>query len=115
VMVAAYLFIAVPVPLLFFARHPGFPLLFGWLFGFGLGADFMLIPLMAADLFGTHNLARVMGILLPVDAIAQTGCPLIVGTLYARTGNYASALGLVTALALLGVVSVSFLPARALP
>ena len=115
VMVAAYLFIAVPVPLLFFARHPGFPLLFGWLFGFGLGADFMLIPLMAADLFGTHNLARVMGILLPVDAIAQTGCPLIVGTLYARTGNYSSALGLVTALALLGVVSVSFLPARALP
>ena len=114
VMVAAYLFISLPLPLLFFVAHPEVPLLFGWLFGFGLGADYMLIPLMAADLFGTHTLARVMGVLLPADSIAQTACPLIVGTLYARAGNYASALVFVTALALLGVVSVAFLPARTL-
>jgi hypothetical protein len=35
-----------------------------------------------------------------------------VGTLYARAGNYASALVFVTALALLGAASISLLPAR---
>jgi MFS family permease len=112
VMVAAYLCISLPLPLLFIVARPGIPSLFGWLFGFGLGADYMLIPLMAADLFGTHSLARVMGILLPADSIAQTVCPLIVGTLYTRTGNYGSALVFVTVLALVGAAAVSFLPAR---
>jgi MFS family permease len=115
VMVAAYLFISLPLPLLYFAARPGVPILFGWTFGFGLGADFMLIPLMAADLFGTHTLARVMGILLPADSIAQTICPLIVGTLYTRSGNYGSALVFVMSLALVGAISVSFLPARSTP
>lgn len=112
VMVAAYLLIALAVPLLFFVGRSGVPLLFGGLFGFGLGADYMLIPLMAADLFGTHSLARVMGILLPADSIAQTVCPLLAGLLYARSGNYGLALIFISGLAAAGAAAVCFLPAR---
>lgn len=112
VMIASYILIAAPLPLLFLAARPGVPALFGALFGFGLGADYMLIPLMAAELFGTHSLARVMGILLPVNSITQTVCPLIAGVLYARTGNYQSALVFIIALAVLGAFAVCFLPVR---
>jgi MFS family permease len=112
VMIIAYLLIAFSLPLLFFASRPGMPLLFGGLFGFGLGADYMLIPLMAADLFGAHSLARVMGILLPADSIAQTVCPLIAGVLYTREQSYGPVLVFVTLLAIGGVLSVSFLPSK---
>lgn len=112
VMIAAYLLIALPLPLLFVVGKPGMPQLFGGLFGFGLGADYMLIPLMAADLFGTHSLARVMGILLPADSIAQTVCPLIAGALYARAGSYEPVLLFMIVLAVSGALAVCFLPAR---
>jgi MFS family permease len=112
VMLAAYLLIAMPLPLLFFVGQPHIPFLFGVLFGFGLGADYMLIPLMAADLFGTDSLTRVMGILLPADSIAQTVCPLLVGVLYTHARNYRSALFFVSALAALGAAAVCFLPAK---
>ncbi|HEY3936411.1 MAG TPA: MFS transporter [Bryobacteraceae bacterium] len=112
VMTAAYLLIALSLPLLFFARRPGVPLLFGGVFGFGLGADYMLIPLMAADLFGTHSLARVMGILLPADSIAQTVCPLLAGVLYSRAGSYGPVLVFVSVLAAAGALAVCFLPAK---
>jgi MFS family permease len=110
VMIAAYLAIALSLPLLFVASRPGVPFLFGIVFGFGLGADYMLIPLMAADLFGTNSLARVMGILLPADSIAQTVCPLLVGLLYSHSGSYQTALFFISALAILGAVALCFLP-----
>lgn len=112
VMVLAYLFISFSLPLLFLASHPGVPSLFGCLFGFGLGADYMLIPLMAADLFGTHALSRVMGILLPADSIAQTFCPLIAGALYTRFGNYVSSIVFVIALAVVGALAIALLPLK---
>jgi MFS family permease len=110
-MVAAYLFVALPIPLLFLVTRAGMPTLFGWLFGFGVGADYMLIPLMAAELFGSDSLARVMGFILPLDSIGQTCCPFLVGILRDRFGNYAAALIFVTALALAGVISITLLPA----
>jgi MFS family permease len=110
VMIAAYLAIALSLPLLFVAARPGVPFLFGVVFGFGLGADYMLIPLVAADLFGTNSLARVMGVLLPADSIAQTVCPLLVGLLYSHSGSYQTALLFISVLAMLGAVALCFLP-----
>ena len=112
VMIASYILIAAPLPLLFVAGRPSVPVLFGALFGFGLGADYMLIPLMAAELFGTHSLARVMGVLLPVNSITQTVCPLLAGALYTSTGNYRSALIFIIALAVAGAGAICFLPLR---
>ncbi|WP_321476896.1 MFS transporter [uncultured Paludibaculum sp.] len=110
VMLAAYLFVALPLPLLFVIEQPGAPELFAVLFGFGLGADFMLIPLMAAQLFGANSLARVMGIVLPVDSIAQTCFPFLLGLMRDRLGDYHSGVVLVAALALAGATAVAFLP-----
>ena len=110
VMLAAYLFVAAPIPLLFEIARPGAPRLFALLFGFGLGADYMLIPLMAAQLFGPNSLARAMGLILPADSVGQTSFPFLLGFLHDRYGDYHYGLVLVIVLALSGALAVSMLP-----
>jgi len=80
-------------------------------FGFGLGADYMLIPLMAAQAFGANSLARAMGVILPADSIGQTCFPFLLGVLHDRFGNYHAGLILVASLALAGAVAIGMLPA----
>jgi len=110
VMLAAFLFIALPMPLLLVIHRAGAPELFALVFGFGLGADFMLIPLMAAQLFGANSLARSMGIILPLDSIGQTCFPVLLGFLRDRSGSYTAGVMLVGALALTGAAVVACLP-----
>jgi MFS family permease len=110
VMIAAYLFVALPIPLLYVIDQPGNPELFAIVFGFGLGADYMLIPLMAAHLFGPNSLARTMGIILPVDSIGQTCFPFLLGLLHDQQGDYRIGLAIVAGLALLGAAAISLLP-----
>ncbi len=112
VMVATYLLIALPIPLLYFVDRPTIPFWFAALFGFALGAVFMLIPLMGAELFGTNSLARVMGIILPVYTISQTGFPALLGYLHDRMGTYDVGLVMVFALAMAGAAAIAMLPAR---
>jgi MFS family permease len=61
VMIGTYALVTATIPLLLLVR-PGSEwslYAFAILFGFGMGADFMLIPLMAADQFGlTHLRSR---------------------------------------------------------
>lgn len=111
VMIAAYLFVALPIPLLYVIDRPGAPLLFAIVFGFGLGADYMLIPLMAAHLFGANSLARAMGIILPADSIGQTCFPFLLGLLHDRLGNYHLGLAVIAGLALAGALAIAMLPA----
>jgi nitrate/nitrite transporter NarK len=113
VMVASYLFVAASIPLLFIVDRPGVAPAFALLFGFGLGADYMMIPLMAAQLFGPNSLARAMGIILPVGSIGQTCCPFLLGVLRDHQRNYNAGLAVVIAVALVGAVSIMFLPSLA--
>ena len=48
----------------------------------------MIIPLMAADLFGLRALGRVMGIVLTADGVAEAVVPMTVATLRDHTGSY---------------------------
>jgi MFS-type transporter involved in bile tolerance (Atg22 family) len=71
----------------------------------------MIIPLMAADLFGTKALGRTMGIILVADGIAESLFPMLVGHLYdVTTKSYATGFIVVIVLASLGALIVSFLP-----
>jgi len=112
VMLAAYLFVAAPLPLLLIVNRPGMPMLFALLFGFGLGADYMLIPLMGAHLFGPNSLARVMGVVLPTDSIGQACFPFLLGVLRDHFGNYDTGIGVAIALAFGGAFAVALLPAE---
>jgi len=63
VMILIYTLVTGSIPLLYFSGSPGIIFLFAFIFGIGLGGDYMIIPLMAADLFGVRVMGRVMGII----------------------------------------------------
>jgi MFS family permease len=111
VMILIYLIVACTIPLLLLPDFPGRVYLFAFIFGIGLGGDYMIIPLMAADLFGIRALGRTMGIILVADGIAESLFPMLVGHLYdISTNGYTVGFTFLIGLALMGAVIVSFLP-----
>lgn len=112
VMVAAYLLVSLPVPLLFVIDQPSMTYLFGMAFGFGLGANYMLIPLMAAELFGTGTLARVMGIVWPFGQVGQATLPFFVGAMHDSAGTYDVALGAIFVIGMAGAGCIALLPRK---
>ena len=110
VMILIYLIVGGSIPLLLLPDFPGKIYLFAVIFGIGLGGDYMIIPLMAGDLFGVKILGRVMGIILVADGIAESLMPMLVGRLYDIAGNYAIGFTVLICIALAGAVIVSFLP-----
>jgi MFS family permease len=90
---------------------PGKIYIFAVVFGLGLGGDYMIIPLMAGDLFGVKALGRTMGIILVADGIAESVFPVLVGHLYNdEAKSYALGFTILVAVALIGVIFVSFSP-----
>jgi MFS-type transporter involved in bile tolerance (Atg22 family) len=71
----------------------------------------MIIPLMAADLFGVRALGRVMGIVLTADGVAEAVVPMTVATLRDQTGSYYAGFAVLMLLAALGALAVVGLPA----
>jgi MFS family permease len=112
VMLLVYVIVAASIPLMVFA--PSAPLLkvFAFLFGIGLGGDYMIIPLMAAELFGLRVMGRVMGVVLAADGVAEAVMPLAVGTLRDHDGSYSRGFLLLVALAATGALAVGLLPRR---
>jgi MFS family permease len=113
VMILIYLLVGFSIPLLLIPDFPGRIYIFAVIFGIGLGGDYMIIPLMAGDLFGVRILGRVMGIILVADGIAEAGMPMLVGRLYDKVGtNYIVGFIVLIVVALAGVAIVSLLPGK---
>ncbi len=111
VMILIYSLVTFSIPLLLLPDFPGRIYLFSVLFGIGLGGNYMIIPLMAADLFGVKALGRTMGIILVADGVAESIFPMLVGALYNDAAkSYAVGFVLLICLALTGAIIVSFLP-----
>ena len=109
VMILIYLIVGSSIPLLLMPDFPGRIYLFAVIFGIGLGGDYMIIPLMAGDLFGVRTLGRIMGIILVADGLAESLSPMFVGALYKSTNNYTLGFSVLIAIAVTGAIIVSFL------
>jgi nitrate/nitrite transporter NarK len=83
---------------------------FAVVFGLGLGGEYLIIPLMAAKLFGTAVLGRVMGIVLAADGMAEAVFPILAGHLRDTTGSYTLSWQVLAALAAVGAIAVALLP-----
>lgn len=113
VMLVTYVIVAIAIPTLFLVtpQNASFVYLFALIFGFAMGADYMLIPLMAADQFGLSSLARAMSAILPTDTISQFWFPYFVAWLQtALMGNYHHALWAVFGTAFIGAIAIGLLP-----
>jgi MFS family permease len=111
VMLLIYAIVAASIPLLFVADRPWARPLFAVLFGIGLGGDYMIIPLMAADLFGVATLGRLLGIVLTADGVGEAAAPMLVASIRDASGSYAGGFSVLIALAAIGALAVALLPA----
>jgi len=114
-MLAIYLLIAIAIPVLFFGKTESSLYLFAVLFGIGLGGDYMIIPLMTAELFGVQVLGRLMGVLLAAGGIAEALSPWWIGHLRDTSGSYSVSCVALVGMALLGALAVVALPSRREP
>jgi sugar phosphate permease len=112
VMLLIYLLVASAIPILLYASTRGAVTLFAIVFGIGLGGEYMVIPLMAAELFGTRVLGRAMGIVLAADGVAEATAPVLVGRLHDVSGSYVSGFSVLIGFALVGAAAIAMLPRR---
>ena len=112
VMLLIYLIVACSIPFLFFASSTTALYIFAVLFGIGLGGDYMIIPLMAAELFGVRVMGRVMGLVLTADGVAEAVAPMFAAWLRDATGTYATGFTFLIVLAVVGAVAVALLPRK---
>ena len=110
VMVLIYMLVAAAIPLLFAGRAPAAIYIFAAVFGVGLGGDYMIVPLMAAEIFGVQLLGRLLGVILTAGSAAEALSPWLVGRLRDTTGSYSAGFLVLIGLGLLGAASAAMLP-----
>ncbi len=110
VMILIFTLVSCSIPLLYAASTPGVIYLFAIIFGIALGGDYMIIPLMAAELFGVRILGRIMGIVISADVLGEALAPVLVGWLRDQSGTYTIGFSALIVFAVLGVVAISLLP-----
>jgi MFS family permease len=113
VLLLTYLLVATGIPLLFFTGNNR-PLLLvaAAVFGIALGGDYMMVPLMTAEIFGIEILGRLLGVIVIAGGIAEAAAPWAVSRLRDVTGSYASPCFTLVGVALMGALAVLGLPER---
>jgi sugar phosphate permease len=115
VMLLIYLLVAGSIPLLLAGGSPATMAAFAVVFGLGLGGEYMIIPLMAGQLFGVQVLGRVMGIVLTADGVAEATAPMLVGYLRDQSGSYTAGFITLIGTAIAGALAIALLPPRTAP
>jgi MFS family permease len=110
VMLLIYLLVAAAIPLLFAGRSPAAIYTFATVFGIGLGGDYMIVPLMTAEIFGVQRLGRLLGVILTAGSVAEAISPWLVGRLRDTTGSYSAGFLALIGMALLGAAAAAMLP-----
>jgi MFS family permease len=106
VMALFYLVLALAVVLLFIRYSDGTIFVFTVLFGFAMGADYMMIPLVAADCFGLAALGKLLALIIMADSLVQTFGPVMASYIYDTRRSYNLAWEIIIAAGVLGAVAI---------
>ena len=88
VMALFYLALALAIPLIFFANRPAAIWGFALAFGFAMGADYMLIPLVTAECFGLATLGKLLSLIIMGYSLGQWFAPWLAGRIFDTYHNY---------------------------
>ena len=88
IMALFYLLIGVSVLLLAWPQSPAVVWTFAILFGFSMGADYVLIPLVTAECFGTASLGKLLGLIIMGYSLGQWGAPWMAGRIFDARHSY---------------------------
>jgi MFS family permease len=106
VMALFYLLLALAIPLLFIPNTDASVYVFAIIFGFAMGADYMMIPLVAADCFGLAALGKLLALIIMADSLAQTSGPVMAAHIFDARHSYNLAWGIITAGGILGALAI---------
>jgi MFS family permease len=106
VMALFYLVLALAIPLLFAARQPAALWAFALIFGFAMGADYLLIPLVTAECFGLAALGKLLSLIIMADSLGQFLGPVLAGRIFEATHSYDLAWSIITTAGVLGAAAI---------
>jgi MFS family permease len=112
VMALFYLLLAAAIPLLLVCRSSGSILVFAVVFGFAMGADYMLIPLVAADCFGLAALGKLLALVIMADSLGQTFGPVMAGRIFDTRHSYNLAWAIITVGGIVGSLAIYLISAE---
>jgi MFS family permease len=105
-MALFYLLIGGAIPLLYIAHQPVAAWTFAVAFGFAMGADYMLIPLVTAECFGINSLGKLLALIIMGYSLGQWLAPWAAGKLFDVYHNYELVWKIMTGTAVLGAAAI---------
>jgi MFS family permease len=105
-MALFYLLLSASIPLLLLARQPAAAFTFAIVFGFAMGADYMLIPLVTAECFGTASLGKLLALVIMGYSVGQWVAPWMAGKIYDASHTYHIAWEIIAGAGVLGAVAI---------
>jgi MFS family permease len=106
IMALFYLLIGASVFLLAWPHSPAVVWTFSIVFGFSMGADYMLIPLVTAECFGTASLAKLLALIIMGYSLGQWGAPWVAGRIFDARHSYDLAWKIMAIAGLLGAAAI---------
>jgi sugar phosphate permease len=88
VMALFYFALALAIPLLFATPRHEVVWGFALIFGFAMGADYMLIPLVTADCFGLSALGKLLAVIITIYSVGQWFAPWLAGKIFDTRHSY---------------------------
>jgi MFS family permease len=104
-MALFYLMLGGAIPLLYIAHRPVAALAFAVVFGFAMGADYMLIPLVTAECFGVGSLGKLLALIIMGYSIGQWLAPWMAGRIFDTYHSYTFAWAIFSVAGLLGAAA----------
>jgi MFS family permease len=79
---------------------------FALIFGFAMGADYLLIPLLTAECFGLEALGKLLSLIIMADSLGQFFGPVLAGRIFEATRSYDLAWSIITTAGILGAAAI---------
>lgn len=106
VMALFYLVLGLAIPLLFLAPNRLALWAFVIVFGFAMGADYMLIPLVTAECFGLAALGRLLSLIIMGYSLGQWFAPWLAGKIFDTYRSYDLAWIIMMVAGILGAITI---------
>jgi MFS family permease len=105
-MALFYCVLSLSILLLSVSHRPAMIWGFVVLFGFSMGADYLLIPLVTAECFGTASLGKILALIIMGYSLGQWGAPWIAGRIFDARHSYELAWNTIAVAGLVGAAAV---------
>ena len=106
IMAFFYALLSAAILLLAFSHNPNAIWIFATVFGFSMGADYMLIPLVTAECFGTASLGKLLALIIMGYSLGQWGAPWVAGRIFDVRHSYELAWNIIAVAGLLGSAAI---------